>query len=389
MRLCIACQSAVQPSETFIRAHLERLPHEILLLHGYGLDYLFEGQQVRQWYLAHGPKGARRILNLLPRFIEFRVRRRLLPDPSEVEVVAEFLRQQRIELVLAEYGTTGAFITPACLLAGIPLVVHFHGFDASERQILKDFQTAYQRMFASASKVIVVSEAMRQKLLALRCPEEKLVLNCYGPDPCFFSLTPNYRSNEVVSVGRLIDKKAPHLLLLAFSRLLKSCPELRLRMLGDGKLRGVCEDLITALGLAKHVTIEGAVCPATVRERMAEAFLFAQHSVVAHDGDCEGTPVAILEAGAAGLPVVATRHAGIPDVIVDGTTGILVEERDSAGMADAIIALARDRCRVEAMGLAARRHIAAHFTMEQHLATLNDALTGAVDLRRALLPVST
>jgi colanic acid/amylovoran biosynthesis glycosyltransferase len=378
VRLCIACQSAVQPSETFIRAHLEQLPHQIVYLHGYGLDYTFDGQKLRQWYLSHGPKGTRRIVNLLPRFIEFRLRRRLLSEPSDVDIVAEFLRQRQIDLVLAEYGTTGAFITPACRMAGIPLVVHFHGFDASENRILQEFESSYQRMFAYASKVIVVSEAMRQKLLALQCSQEKLVLNHYGPDPSFFSLTPNYRSNEMVAVGRLTDKKAPHLLLLAFRRVLESCPELRLRIVGDGKLRGVCEDLITALGLVHHVVIEGGVSPATVRERMAGAYLFAQHSVVARDGDSEGTPVAILEAGAAALPVVATRHAGIPDVIIAGTTGILVDERDVAGMADAVIALARDRSRAQAMGEAARRHIASHFTMDKHLGSLNDTLQCAV-----------
>jgi glycosyltransferase involved in cell wall biosynthesis len=233
-------------------------------------------------------------------------------------------------------------------------------------------------MFAYASKIIVVSEAMRQKLLALQCSEEKLVLNHYGPDPSFFSLAPNYRSNEVVAVGRLTDKKAPHLLLLSFRRVLESCPELRLRIVGDGKLRGVCEDLMAGLGLKKNVIIEGLASPATVRERLAGAFLFIQHSVVASDGDSEGTPVAILEAGAAALPVVATRHAGIPDVIIAGTTGILVKERDAAGMADAVIALARDRSRAQAMGEAARRHIANHFTMEKHLGSLNDTLQCAV-----------
>jgi colanic acid/amylovoran biosynthesis glycosyltransferase len=378
MRICVALPGPVGLTETFIQAHLERLPQEVVQLHGDGLDLTWQGQRLRDWHNSRERSLGESLINVLPRFAEFRLRRRFLPEPSDVEIVAEFLRQQQIDLVLAEYGTTGAFITPACRTARIPLVVHFHGFDASRHRILHEFQAAYREMFAYAAKVIVVSEAMRQKLIAIRCPEGKLLLNHYGPNPSFFSVTPDYHSNEIVAVGRLTEKKAPHLLLLAFRQVLESTPDLRLRIVGDGELRGVCQDLMTALDLKKNVIIEGLLDPATVRERMAGAFLFIQHSVVARDGDSEGAPVAILEAGAAALPVVATRHAGIPDVVICGTTGALVEERDAAGMAAAVIALARDRSRAQAMGEAARRHIGTHFTMDKHIHSLNDALKWAV-----------
>jgi colanic acid/amylovoran biosynthesis glycosyltransferase len=95
-----------------------------------------------------------------------------------------------------------------------------------------------------------------------------------------------------------------------------------------------------------------------------------QHSVVAESGDSEGTPVAVLEAGASGLPVLATRHAGIPDVVVEGTTGLLVDERDVDGMAEHMVRVLRDPALAGALGRAARAHVAENFSMAHSVARL-------------------
>jgi glycosyltransferase involved in cell wall biosynthesis len=101
------------------------------------------------------------------------------------------------------------------------------------------------------------------------------------------------------------------------------------------------------------------------------------HSVTTSDGDVEGTPVSVLEAGAAGLPVVATRHAGIADVVLDGETGLLVAERDVAGMADAVLALIRDPARAAALGRRGRERVAAEFSLDVSIARLWGALEAA------------
>jgi glycosyltransferase involved in cell wall biosynthesis len=384
MRLCIVLPGPVGASETFIRAHLERLPQPVLQLHGQGMDLAGGGQSLRPACDSRKRSRGEIWLDLLPRFAEFRLRRRLFPAPTDVDIAADFLIRNRVGVVLAEYGTTGAFITPACRAANVPLVVHFHGFDASRRGTLLEFEERYQTMFAYASRIIAVSEAMRTKLSALGCPAEKLVVTRCGPHPAFAEIQPNYASNNIVAVGRLVEKKAPHLLLLAFQRALQTRPELSLRMTGDGPLAGVCDDLAQGLGIGKSVRFEGTVSPDEVRAGMAGSFMFVQHSVTAGDGDCEGTPVAVVEAGAAGLPVVATRHAGIMDVVVPGETGLLVEERDVEGMARAMVSLAVDRNLVKRMGEAARRHIHAHFTMEHHIEAVHAALQSAVKCQKFL-----
>ena len=148
-------------------------------------------------------------------------------------------------------------------------------------------------------------------------------------------------------------------------------------MVGDGPLLGVCRDISQTLGIDHAVTFFGALDHEQIAGEMRRARAFVQHSIVASDGDSEGTPVAILEAGAAGLPVVATRHAGIADVVRRGETGYLVDEGDVAGMAERMIELARDPALAEELGRNAANHIRRYFKMEQSIRRLSRVLEAA------------
>ena len=373
-RVCVASQSHLGLTDTFIRAHIERLPFSVVHLSGYRLNYLWEGKSLREIQAARPRSLVERIPNLLPRVLEFRIRERFFPNLDDAQIVSNFLTDQRVDVVLAEYGTTAAFITPACERAGVPLVAHFHGFDSSHAATLSKFREAYAQMFAYATAVIAVSTAMRKTLIGLGCPADKIVLNHYGPHPAFFSVVPSYDSNTIIAVGRLTEQKAPHLTLLAFRDALKRCPELHLLMIGNGELSGVCNDLVSALGLESRVTLAGALSSEQVREGMAEACMFVQHSVAASDGNREGTPVAVLEAGAAGLAVVSTEHEGIPDVVIPGQTGILVAERDVRAMSGAIVTLANNRALLRQLGENGRERVRSHFSMERHIASLTETL---------------
>jgi hypothetical protein len=138
MRICIVTPAKIGLTETFIQAHLENLPHEVIHIHGYWLEYTWKGLKLREWYKEkYGDRA--RWLNVLPRFLEFRLRRRFFPPITDLGVVRKFLESQKIDAVLAEYGTAGAFIAPVCEAAQIPLVAHFHGMDASRHKILEEF----------------------------------------------------------------------------------------------------------------------------------------------------------------------------------------------------------------------------------------------------------
>jgi glycosyltransferase involved in cell wall biosynthesis len=218
---------------------------------------------------------------------------------------------------------------------------------------------------------------MKQRLSSLGCPPQKIAVTRCGPATEFFDLRPDFNSNTIVAVGRLTDKKAPHLTILAFAEALQRMPSLRLRIIGSGELASVCRDMIIALGLAQAVELVGSASKDEIMSAMQDAFLFVQHSVIALNGDTEGTPVAVLEAGAAGLPVVATRHAGIEEVIHHGVTGLLVNERDVMAMSDAILQFARNRELARSVGETARHHVKQNFSLQAHIDQLTNVILDA------------
>jgi colanic acid/amylovoran biosynthesis glycosyltransferase len=103
-------------------------------------------------------------------------------------------------------------------------------------------------------------------------------------------------------------------------------------IVGDGPLRSKLQQLIHDLNLESIVTLWGAQENSFVRRRMAEAHLFVLPSITASDGDQEGIPVSLMEAQASGLPVLSTRHSGIPELVIDGESGVLVPERDTQAL---------------------------------------------------------
>ena len=128
-------------------------------------------------------------------------------------------------------------------------------------------------------------------------------------------------------------------------------------MIGGGPLFERCVELADDLGVSGSVEFPGFLPHEELAAVQRSARAFVQHSMEAPSGDSEGMPVAILEAAASGLPVVATRHAGIPDAVIDGVTGFLVDEGDVAAMSARMIQLAIDPALAAEFGVRARSHI--------------------------------
>jgi len=362
-------------SETFIRAHIDQLDGIVFHLYGWELHYFTaDGIPLRELY-ARNNKWYDRLYNFLPYYFWFRIKQKREKQQSDKENIKRYLRENNIQVVLAEYGTTGSFIAPLCKEMDIPLIVHFHGFDASRYEILEKFRDPYRFMFDYARNIIAVSTAMKVALVNIGCPEEKIIINTYGPHADFFTIHPNYHSDMILAVGRQTFKKAPYLTILAFQRVLEVDPDLKLVMIGDGEIMEVSRNMVKALGMEKNVILPGALGREKIMAYMKKSFLFIQHSLVATDGDSEGTPVGILEAMVAGLPVIATRHAGIIDIVVEGETGFLTDECDVDGMTDYLVQLAGNRKLAEHMGKSGRKHVSENFTMEKHIDTINGLIS--------------
>ncbi len=357
----------------FIRIHAQLLPCEKICLSGSFPDFQFRGKNIRK--LFQQPTWRRRLGSLLPHAITSRRLLKLQNSQSAVNnALVRFFRIEQITAVLAEFGDAGAAIAPVAELAGIPLIVHFHGHDAHRSSLLTpELRLQYRNMFRSAAAVLGVSRTMLQALQELGCPPEKLIYNPYGPRDKFLQLTPDYRPT-VLSVGRFTDIKANYLVLMAFQQALQQVPHARLVMAGNGELLETCKTLAAVWGLQHSVDFIGPVEHSQVHQHFQQACCFAQHSVCPSYGDAEGTPNTILEASAAALPVVATRHAGIPDVVIDGVTGLLVNERDVHGMANAMIRVLSDKALARSLGEAGRNRVRTHFSSAAHIDRLNRAI---------------
>jgi glycosyltransferase involved in cell wall biosynthesis len=164
----------------------------------------------------------------------------------------------------------------------------------------------------------------------------------------------------------MIAKKAPVLTLDAFRRAARVMPDLHLDYIGDGELLPAAQQFISAFDLQDKVTLHGGQPADVVTQFLRKADVFLQHSIKdSQTGDEEGLPVIILEAMAQSLPVVSTLHSAIPEAVVDGRTGYLVEEGDSTGMSEHILDLARNADLRRQMGAAGWLRVKEHFSWQK------------------------
>ena len=155
-----------------------------------------------------------------------------------------------------------------------------------------------------------------------------------------------------LAVGRFVSKKAPLITLAAIRKTLEVCPNLRLDFIGSGDLFSAAQEFIRKFHLTKNVKLRGSCSHSLVKRYMRSADIFVQHSITDPvTGDQEMMPVGILEAMAYNLPVVATRHAGIPEAVEDGKTGFLVDEGNIIGMSEYMVRLARNGKLRDRMGI--------------------------------------
>ena len=367
VRMCLIQPAPVGVTETFIASHIARLSGVVGVICLGGPEPTLNGRSLIKGSLFS--RGLRH------------ARRRLLGESWEFAVyrgIARGLKSLRADVALAEYGTTGVMVWKPCVQQGVPLVVHFHGYDASKNEVIQRLAIPYQQMFEHAAAVIGVSAAMCEQLIRLGCPQSKLIYSPYGVDIDQFTGRGAARSEaKFVAVGRFVEKKAPYLTIVAFAKVAKHRQDASLVFIGDGPLLPMCKDLAGALGVDSRIRFLGSQAHDVVAREMADSCAFVQHSITASSGDSEGTPLAVLEAAASGLPVVATRHAGIMDVVVHERTGFLVDERDVAGMAKYMGAVLDCPMLAREMGAAGRLRVEDRFTMGGSISRLESILAAA------------
>jgi colanic acid/amylovoran biosynthesis glycosyltransferase len=164
---------------------------------------------------------------------------------------------------------------------------------------------------------------------------------------------------------------------------------IRYRIVGEGPLRGALEQLVHELGLDTSVEITDFVPHDQVRALLRDTDVFVLTSRTADNGDTEGLPVCLIEAQMAGLPVVSTYHAGIPELVGHQTTGLLCDERHVPQIAAAMSTLVADADTRRRLGAAARANALEHFNIERLNDTLAQLLTPAASAGAATIAATT
>jgi len=246
------------------------------------------------------------------------------------------IAENHSRIIHAHYGTGGLKILPVAKTLNIPLVTTFHGNDASAMLRKKAYLRSLKELF-NYSYIIAVSHFIKKRLINLGAPEQRIFTHYIGTDLNRFQFTkrvpPNIKYKEqgvlnFIQISNFVEKKGHKYTIDAFSRLLRTFPNCVLHLGGDGPLKKELEAQVKRLGIEDNVLFLGKVSPTKVPRYFEEADVFLHHSVTGTDGSEEGIPTVIMEAMASGLPVVSTRHAGIPELIEHGHSGYLVTEKD-------------------------------------------------------------
>ena len=218
------------------------------------------------------------------------------------------------------------------------IIVHFHGYDIS-KSLNSKIYLDWIIKFTKINKIIVPSNYNANRLEILGCDKGNIAVIPYA----FYSdisikndVSIQY---DLIFVGRFVSKKDPRILIYTLKEVVKVFPDVKLCMVGSGYLMAEVKELIQEFELIKNVILKGSLLQSEVYDLLHNSKVYVQHSVTAIDGDQEGFPNSILEASSLGLPVVSTIHAGIPEIVIDGQSGFLVQEFDYMMMSKKIIQL--------------------------------------------------
>jgi colanic acid/amylovoran biosynthesis glycosyltransferase len=310
-------------------------------------------------------RGAQRALQFGPAAIGYAARYglgalgavdRRLVTPFQAEA---FRRAGAFDIVHCQFADLAPAVLKLRRIGAVAgrVIVHFRGYDISER-VVSGSPGFYDDVFASADRFIANCAHFRHRAIELGCPPDLIDVVPSGIDLSVFPFRRHMiardRALRVLTVARLTEKKGVADAIEAVARLVREGRAIRYRIIGEGPLRAALEAQIAALGLSETVTLLGAQPHDIVRAELAEADVFLASSVTARSGDQDAPVNTLKEAMASGVPVVATRHGGIPELVEHGETGLLAPESDPGALAAAIARLADSPLEAAAIARAAR-----------------------------------
>jgi colanic acid/amylovoran biosynthesis glycosyltransferase len=305
-------------------------------------------------------------------------------DPAE-----KIMKARKARLIHAHFGWQGYKALGARKRLNIPLVTTFYGYDLSGIVRKRPrWRKRYGRLFRKGDLFLVEGPHMREKLIQLGCPEGKVRIQRIAipvGDIPFLARKPKGKDEKVIFIfcGRFVEKKGLLQTLQAFRDLRETRGRFEFRIIGDGILRDEIEAYIKTHHLTGHVSMLGFLTYRDYLRALEKADIFVHPSITGMDGDSEGgAPTTILEAQAAGLPVISTYHADIPNVVVPDRSALLSEERDVAGLKSSLARMMDHQDAWRDMGREGRAFVERHHSLDGEIPRLEEAYDRLLGGRR-------
>ena len=277
------------------------------------------------------------------------------------------VRRQQPDVIYAQWllpaGLIGAV---ASRLTGVPLVISVHGSDVFVAERRRIARPAARFALRNCCHLIACSRDLARRAVNLGMRSDRVTTIPYGVDVERYkpedelartlraALQLSEEQHVIMAMGRLVYKKGFSYLLEAMPGVLAQFPDAVLLIAGQGDLRTELELLADSLGIRQQVVFAGHVAWDQTSSYLAAADLLVLPSILDQAGNIDGLPNVLLESMASGRAIVASKVAGVPDVITDGENGLLVPEKDAEALAAAICTLLRDPSLRQRLGEAAR-----------------------------------
>ena len=292
-------------------------------------------------------------------------------------LLAAAVRSTGIEHLHAHFATSATTVARlASIFSGIPYTFTAHAKDIYQQDVNQD---DLQRKINEASSVITVSEYNVNYLRSrFACDSTRIKRVYNGLDLRNFPYGRHEkRKKEIVAVGRLVEKKGFDVLVHACATLAARNRQFYCRIIGTGPLELRLREQIGQMGLQAKVEMTGALPRNDLFRYVQEAAVFAAPSIVGHDDDRDGLPTTLLEAMALGTPCISTNVTGIPEVLHNEETGLMVAQRDPDALADALERLLDDPILGFSLAEKARALIESRFSIQNNSAELREIFAAA------------
>lgn len=383
MRILVACPTLGIPSEVWILRQVEGFAHL-----GHDLSYLcwhqdsYNPQQFTDKPVAILPYGlpltsgldrwGQRAKNIISRnFVR--------GSKEEEKTLRAELTRIKPDVILCHFGHVAMRVLPVAKKLGIRVVAHFHGADLSSKLSDRWYRWSLENQATQFDQVVVVGSHQGKLMSGFGVQDRRLNLIPCGVPTDQFNPEPRPLREEVgfIQVSRIVPWKGIEQALRAFAEVHALRPATHFTVVGEGAQLDAMKQLAMALGLGDSVHFAGPQAPQQVVALFQDADIFLQHSLTHTNGWCEGFGVSIAEAAAMSLPLVVTRSGGIPDQVVDGQTGYLIQERDQEAMSKAMLKLIDEPELRQRMGQKGRQRMVEHFDAVGQVAKLESVLRQA------------